>query len=63
MVMGKYYFEDRELSLEEPYLAMEISLREQASIDLVEAKLNEEIIHIWQEDQYGISTTWRPNLY
>ena len=38
MAMEKYHFEDQELSLEELYLEMEISLDEQASNDLVETK-------------------------
>ena len=42
LIIEKYYLEDQELSLEELYLAMEISLGEQASNDLVKAKLNEE---------------------
>ena len=46
MAMEKYHLEDQELSLEELYLAMEISFGEQASNDLLEAKLNEEIIYI-----------------
>ena len=46
MVMEKYHLKDQKLFSEKQYLAMEIFLREQASNDLVNAKLNEEVIYI-----------------
>ena len=42
MTVEKYHLEVQEFSLEELYLAMEISLRKQANNDLTEAKLNKE---------------------
>ena len=43
MSMEKYHLEDQKLSWEKLSLAMQISLREQASNYHVEAKLNEKI--------------------
>ena len=51
MVMEKYHLAYQELSLKELYLVMKISLGEQTSNDLVDAKLNEIIIYIGQKDQ------------
>lgn len=57
MAMEKYHLEYQELSLEELYLASQISLEEQ-TMTMWKAKLNEDLIYIWQEAQTWLQPLW-----